>query len=185
MVGQKDHTVGVLCNSLFGDVFFSTGIGKPTLHGNTCAGHKSHGNIVGLQVVIDIRACERQGLAVQPSGNGDDIQVWIRRCLVKNEKAVGQDGAVFICDKINQVQARCAGIDINGVVFGHKLCGAAADFFLFFRKTSASFFIGQKRKGLWCLKCCYTAVNLHNTAALQKDIDISSDGIFGYVECFT
>ena len=75
------------------DVFFGTGVGKSALHGYTCAGHKSHGNVVGLQIIIDIRSCEGQGLAVQLSGNGNDIQVRIGCCLVEDKQAVGQFAA--------------------------------------------------------------------------------------------
>lgn len=130
MVCKKDHAVGILCNGFFGDVFLGAGIGKSALHGYTCAGHKSHGNVVGLQIIIDIRSCEGQGLAVQLSGNGNDIQVRIGCCLVEDKQAVGQDRTVLICNKINQVQAGCTCIDIDGIVFCHKLCGTAADFFL-------------------------------------------------------
>ena len=73
------------------------------------------------------------------------------------------DCAVLICNKINQVQAGCAGIDIDGVVFCHKFCGTAADFFLFFRKTSATLFIRQKGECLWSLKCCDTVVDVDGT----------------------
>ena len=115
MVCKKDHAVGILCNGFFGDVFLGAGIGKSALHGYTCAGHKSHGNVVGLQIIIDIRSCEGQGLAVQLSGNGNDIQVRIGCCLVENKQAVGQDRTVLICNKINQVQAGCTCIDIDGI----------------------------------------------------------------------
>ena len=88
-------------------------------------------------------------------------------------------------NKINQIQTGCTGIDIDGVVFCHKFCGTAADFFLFFRKTSATLFVRQKGESLWSFKCCDTTVYFHDTAAFQKDVDISSDGVFGYVKFLT
>ena len=185
MICKKDHAVGVFRNGFLCDVFFGTGIGESALHCYTCAGHKSHGNVVSLQIIIDIRPCERQGFPVQFSGNGNNVQVRIGCCLVEDKQAVGKDCAVLICNKINQVQAGCAGIDIDGVVFCHKFCGTAADFFLFFRKTSATLFIRQKGECLWSLKCCDTAIYFHDTATFQKDVDISSDGVFGYVKFLT
>ena len=92
---------------------------------------------------------------------------------------------MLIRNKINQIQTGCTGIDIDGVVFCHKFCGTAADFFLFFRKTSATLFVRQKGESLWSFKCCDTTVYFHDTAAFQKDVDISSDGVFGYVKFLT
>ena len=65
MICKKDHAVGILCDGFFGDVFLGAGIGKSALHGYTCAGHKSHGNVVGLQIIIDIRSCESYSAYLQ------------------------------------------------------------------------------------------------------------------------